>query len=177
MINDIIFWRILFQKIPTKHLVTTTKAVQTLRSIMSLMTKGARGWHNITFKSIQYAMKNINSNELFGAIRKNKLPVINICLGRSNMLSRFKNQLPSILHKRPIHYSTILKEQEHYRQSESAAYDGSGKTTVTIINEDVQYIMIDSFSLSGFRLNTGLKGMYSVKGSILLMTLGTHPSF
>lgn len=56
-----------------------------------------------------------------------------------------------------IHSCDTLKEQEHFRQSESSSYEGSGKTTVTILNEDVTYILIDSFSLSGFRLNTGLK--------------------
>ena len=60
--------------------------------------------------------------------------------------------------KRFINTNKIDYEREHFPKSESASYEGSGKTTVTILNEDVQYILIDSISLSGFRLNTGLKG-------------------
>ena len=60
--------------------------------------------------------------------------------------------------KRQLCTSSHLKEQEHFRQSESPSYEGTGKTTVTILNEEVQYVMIDAFSLSGFTLNTGLKG-------------------
>ena len=60
--------------------------------------------------------------------------------------------------KRQLCTSSQLKEQEHFRQSESPSYEGTGKTTVTILNEEVQYVMIDAFSLSGFTLNTGLKG-------------------
>ena len=65
---------------------------------------------------------------------------------------------PFLTISKQIHSCDTLKEQEHFRQSESSSYEGSGKTTVTILNEDVTYILIDSFSLSGFRLNTGLKG-------------------
>ena len=60
--------------------------------------------------------------------------------------------------KRFIHTNKVNYEREHVMKSESASYEGSGKTTVTILNEEVQFIMIDSIGLSGFRLNTGLKG-------------------
>lgn len=59
--------------------------------------------------------------------------------------------------KRFIHTNKVNYEREHVMKSESASYEGSGKTTVTILNEEVQFIMIDSVGLSGFRLNTGLK--------------------
>ena len=66
-----------------------------------------------------------------------------------------------------------IQEKEHFRESESASYEGTGKTTVTILNEDVQYIMIDSFSLSGFRLNTGLKGklLHKIARTPLLLSI------
>ena len=60
--------------------------------------------------------------------------------------------------KKSIHTNNICYEREHLIKSESASYEGSGKTTVTILNEDVQFIMIDSIGLYGFKLNTGLKG-------------------
>ena len=72
----------------------------------------------------------------------------------NHMLS---DSLPTV-YQRYINTSSIANEREHYPKSESASYEGTGKTTVTILNEDVQYLMIDSISLSGFRLNTGLKG-------------------
>jgi len=56
-----------------------------------------------------------------------------------------------------IHTNKVNCEREHVLKSESASYEGSGKTTVTILNEEVKFIMIDSVGLSGFRLNTGLK--------------------
>ena len=75
--------------------------------------------------------------------------------------SLFCMKLPySFTSKRQIQCSNIINEKEHFRESESASYEGTGRTTVTILNEDVQYIMIDSISLSGFRLNTGVKGKY-----------------
>ncbi len=38
----------------------------------------------------------------------------------------------------------------------SQNYDGPGKTTVDIMNEDSSYLMVDSFSVHGFRLNNGM---------------------
>ena len=38
-----------------------------------------------------------------------------------------------------------------------AAYDGPGKTTVNILNENRDKIMIDGFSRVGFTLNNGMK--------------------
>ena len=67
---------------------------------------------------------------------------------------------PTCVSIRRIHCSNSIQEKEHFRESESASYEGTGRTTVTILNEDVQYIMIDAISLSGFRLNTGLKGKF-----------------
>ena len=80
---------------------------------------------------------------------------------RTACSSQYNHKLldyPPLKYKRYINTSSIANEREHYTKSESASYEGSGKTTVTILNEDVQYLMIDSISLSGFRLNTGLKG-------------------
>ena len=76
----------------------------------------------------------------------------------------FKSQNHSLIcygiptSKRFIHTNKVNNEREHVLKSESASYEGSGKTTVTILNEEVKFIMIDSVGLSGFRLNTGLKG-------------------
>jgi len=42
------------------------------------------------------------------------------------------------------------------RESESSGYDGPGKTTVDILNEDKQILMVDSFSVRGFRLNNDM---------------------
>ena len=80
---------------------------------------------------------------------------------RRHYKSLFCLKLPySFTSNRHIQCSNIINEKEHFRESESASYEGTGRTTVTILNEDVQYIMIDSISLSGFRLNTGVKGKY-----------------
>ena len=38
-----------------------------------------------------------------------------------------------------------------------AAYDGPGKTTVNILNENKEKLMIDAFSRVGFTLNNGMK--------------------
>jgi hypothetical protein len=34
-----------------------------------------------------------------------------------------------------------------------AAYEGTGKTTVTILNEEINRVMVDAFSTRGFILN------------------------
>ena len=115
------------------------------------------GWNNASLTSIRNQMGKTKPNELFRLILKHKFRKTNIHLRYSSINSNLKNQFSSAFH-RNIHFTSTLREQEHYRTSESAAYEGSGKTTISILNEDVQYVMIDSFSLSGFRLNTGLKG-------------------
>ena len=84
-------------------------------------------------------------------------PVKCIELPSRNLLCESKDS-PFLTNSKQIHSCDTLKEQEHFRQSESSSYEGSGKTTVTVLNEDVTYILIDSFSLSGFRLNTRMKG-------------------
>ena len=84
-------------------------------------------------------------------------PLKRIGLPRKNLLCESKDS-PFLTISKQIHSCDTLKEQEHFRQSESSSYEGSRKTTVTVLNEDVTYILIDSFSLSGFRLNTGMKG-------------------
>lgn len=39
----------------------------------------------------------------------------------------------------------------------SGAYEGDGKTTLSILNKDLSYgLMIDSYSTAGFRLNNGI---------------------
>lgn len=38
-----------------------------------------------------------------------------------------------------------------------AAYDGSGKTTVSFLNEDTTQLMVDGYSASGFTLNNRMK--------------------
>ena len=71
-----------------------------------------------------------------------------------------------------IHTNKVNNEREHVLKSESASYEGSGKTTVTILNEEVKFIMIDSVGLSGFRLNTGLKG--NMHFNLSYFPYGTH---
>ncbi|TRY61539.1 hypothetical protein TCAL_04173 [Tigriopus californicus] len=54
--------------------------------------------------------------------------------------------------------TTIVKRHGSLRTtSESAAYDGPGKTTVSILNEENKRLMVDSFSVNGFRLNNNMK--------------------
>lgn len=38
-----------------------------------------------------------------------------------------------------------------------AAYDGPGKTTVSVLNQEVESLLIDSYSVKGFRLNNDMK--------------------
>ena len=90
----------------------------------------------------------------------------------------FKSQNHSLISygiptsKRLIHTNRVNNEREHVLKSESPSYDGPGKTTVTILNEEVKFIMIDSVGLSGFRLNTGLKG--KLHFNLPYFAYGTH---
>ena len=55
---------------------------------------------------------------------------------------------------RKINTTQKLLEFRH-TESESASYKGSGKTTISFLNDDQQYFLIDSFSAEGFRINQG----------------------
>eukprot|EP00096_Caligus_rogercresseyi_P003404 TRINITY_DN1635_c0_g1_i2.p1 TRINITY_DN1635_c0_g1~~TRINITY_DN1635_c0_g1_i2.p1 ORF type:complete len:183 (-),score=45.79 TRINITY_DN1635_c0_g1_i2:143-691(-) len=54
------------------------------------------------------------------------------------------------------------------RRGFCAAYDGPGKTTVSILNEDSSTLMIDSYNTTGFRLNNSIKAF----GPIVLFPKG-----
>ncbi|XP_057330713.1 NADH dehydrogenase [ubiquinone] 1 alpha subcomplex assembly factor 3 [Microplitis mediator] len=52
-------------------------------------------------------------------------------------------------------YKSILLKR--FMSMHKGAYDGDGRTTVTILNKDPEYgLMIDGVSCTGFRLNIGL---------------------
>ena len=111
------------------------------------------------------ALQNLNRKLLKNSKIQETLYLKNHAKCKSNYGSKIEHLCdikyqPSYASIRLFHYSNIIQEKEHFRESESASYEGTGRTTVTILNEDVQYIMIDAFSLSGFRLNTGLKGKF-----------------
>ena len=83
------------------------------------------------------------------------------CAGRWMFRSNAMLVVPTtgnLSKRKQIHSSGRLRTGPNFQQSESGAYEGTGKTTVTILNEDVQFVLVDSFSLEGFRLNNGLKG-------------------
>ncbi|KAK0166915.1 hypothetical protein PV327_004382 [Microctonus hyperodae] len=51
----------------------------------------------------------------------------------------------------------IKKYQPIRRQMHKGAYEGDGKTTVTILNRDADYgLMVDGISVYGFKLNIGI---------------------
>ena len=113
----------------------------------------------VALKGVGYTHQKQCSKILLNVIPKRNFGSIST-VGR-HYKCLFCLKLPySFTPNRPIQCSNIINEREHFRESESASYEGTGRTTVTILNEDVQYIMIDSISLSGFRLNTGVKGKY-----------------
>lgn len=42
-------------------------------------------------------------------------------------------------------------------KSESASYEGSGKTTVSILNQEVNFLMVNAYGRYGFKLNSGTR--------------------
>lgn len=61
--------------------------------------------------------------------------------------------------------------QQKLRYSDSAAYAGDGKTTVTVLNKDqLNLNLVNTYSASGFRLSNNL----FIKGSILLFPLNVY---
>uniref|UniRef100_T1H2J0 Uncharacterized protein n=1 Tax=Megaselia scalaris TaxID=36166 RepID=T1H2J0_MEGSC len=58
-------------------------------------------------------------------------------------------QSRNTLLKSPLHNLTLRKF--------SSAYEGDGKTTVTVLNQDIDSgLMVDTYSQYGFRLNNDL---------------------
>lgn len=39
----------------------------------------------------------------------------------------------------------------------ASTYEGDGKTAAQVINKDMSYLMVDAFSVVGFRLNSGIR--------------------
>ena len=128
---------------------------------MSVIAKLAKVWKTLATKSSYWHTLDHHNSKMSTNLAAQK----SLSVKYKNSLHCNKvHSLNSKLHFqfiRHIHSTLKLKEREHFLQSESASYEGTGKTTVTILNEDVQHIMIDAFSLSGFRLNTGMLGMCS----------------
>lgn len=122
---------------------------------MSIITSFSRVCKKVALKNVNiYVPK--NSKIQASLCLKNHAKCMSSYEDTFKHLCEIKYQ-PTCVSIRRIHSSNIIQEKEHFRESESASYEGTGRTTVTILNEDVQYIMIDAISLSGFRLNTGLK--------------------
>lgn len=59
--------------------------------------------------------------------------------------------------QRPLITAIAKRHGSQHTTSESAAYDGPGKTTVSILNQETTRLMVDSFSVNGFRLNNNMK--------------------
>ena len=124
---------------------------------MPLMNSLTRLWRTVGLKSNCFTLEAINLKMFVNLDKQKHYPDKSRPLCNPNTFSNLNTQLHSVP-ERYIHCSHIVREREHLPKSESAAYEGTGKTTVTILNEDVQYIMVDSISLSGFRLNNGVQG-------------------
>ena len=73
-----------------------------------------------------------------------------MALGRASLgVSKTKNY-------RPFFTLSVRRNDEDIpvrRESESAAYEGSGKTEITLLNEMAPIMMIDTYSQIGFRVN------------------------
>ena len=124
---------------------------------MPLMNSFTRLWRTAGLKSNLFTLETTNLKVFVNLGSEKHYPANPRPLCSANTFHNLNTRLHFVT-ERYIHCSHIAKEREHLPKSESAAYEGTGKTTVTILNEDVQYIMVDSISLSGFRLNNGIKG-------------------
>ncbi len=72
------------------------------------------------------------------------------------MLVDFHFQMPAGISRLA---SQLLRQQRPLprvmTRRSSQNYDGPGKTTVNILNQEVGFLMVDAYSRSGFRLNNG----------------------
>ena len=65
----------------------------------------------------------------------------------------------ALRHPQPLHTASPLRCEtpRFHLESESKAYDGPGKTTVSVLNDEVELLMVNSYSTMGFRLNNDMK--------------------
>ena len=58
---------------------------------------------------------------------------------------------------RPVMGAASSQKIRLNSSSHSQNYDGPGKTTVNVLNQEVGFLMVDAVSASGFRLNNSMK--------------------
>lgn len=79
-------------------------------------------------------------------------------LGKSYMAasSSLRGETPAAMAAATVRYNSSDDSTKSHAIT-GGSYDGPGKTTVSILNQDMPLLMLDSYSAVGFRLNNGMR--------------------